>query len=111
MAIKISEKSGASVVRLEGRLTEGGVKELGAALDGLASKKVGRIVLDCSTLENLSSPGCMVLMGAFQKVQGYGGSVAVAGANGSVRRVLGLVSLDRFLSCYDRIEDALVPGK
>ncbi len=111
MAVKISEKSGASVVRLEGRLTDGGMKELGAALADLASRKTGRIVLDCSTLENLPSKGCTVLMGAFEKVQGYGGSVAVAGANGNVRRVLGLVSLDRFLSCHDRLEDALGTGK
>jgi len=72
------------------------VAELERIIDGGARK----IIIDCESLEYISSYGLAVLIRLHKKLAQHGGDVRLASVKGVVVKILRVTRLDRFFSIY-----------
>jgi anti-anti-sigma factor len=64
------------------------------------------LVLDLSGVTFMDSTGLKVLLSLHRRAEAAGGTLAIAGASRSVRKVLSLTGLDQAFSVYDTVADA-----
>ncbi|MFD3498084.1 STAS domain-containing protein [Streptomyces sp. NPDC058678] len=95
------------VITLRGEIDHTVKNVLSTALlpDGGATPQ--RTVLDLSGVTFMDSSGINVLVAAHQAVSDAQGWLRIAGAQGSVLRVLHLVGLDEVIPCHPGVEQAL----
>jgi stage II sporulation protein AA (anti-sigma F factor antagonist) len=99
---------GVRVALLRGELDLDAREQLRAALhdaDGVPP----RIVADLSAVTFLDSSGLNVFITTYHQVRRAGGWVRIAGAQEAVMRVLQLTGVDGAITCYQTVEQALVP--
>ena len=66
-----------------------------------------KLILDCSDLGYISSMGLAMMLRVHAKMKKIGGDVKLAGVNGTVADIVRLVKLDRILSLYDTVDEAM----
>ena len=76
-------------------------------IDDLAASGKTRIVVDMSAVDFIDSSGLGALIGGLKSVRQHGGDLRVAGAGTQVQAVLKLTNLDRILSPYATVQEAL----
>ncbi|MFE2218962.1 anti-sigma factor antagonist [Streptomyces canus] len=98
---------GVLVVTVQGEIDHNVKDALSEALmseDGTAAPP--RIVVDLSDVTFMDSSGINVFVAAYQQVNGAGW-LRIAGAQGTILRVLELVGLDAVIPCHPTVEQAL----
>lgn len=92
--IRIEGDGPERVIHLLGTCDLATVPDLRAALMPLAPPEVTRLVVDVSKLEFCDSTGLGTMLGALRRMNEGGGEFAIAGAQGTVLRLLQITGLD-----------------
>ena len=99
--ITIDEKGTARTVRLEGTCDLAPAPELKAALQPLIPPDVDDVTVDVSGLGFIDSTGLGVILGAMRRLREGSGALRIAGAKGTVLRVLEVTDLDKVIPMVD----------
>ena len=94
MEITIRNCENQSIVLIVGRLDTNTAPELEAALNGIAAKEV---VLDCSSLEYVSSAGLRVILAAHKPLMAAEQRLTLRNICTEVRSVLDMTGFSRIL--------------
>lgn len=100
-----------AVVRAAGEVDLETAPRLGdQALDALRTVSP-HLVLDLSGVTFMDSTGLKVLLSIQRRADLAGGSLVIAAASRSVRRILGLTGLDQTFRLQDSVEEATATGE
>ena len=101
LSITVTENGASRTVRLEGTCDLATAPDLRNALQPLLPPGVQEVIVDVSELEFIDSTGLGVILGAMRRLREGGGALRIAGATGSVRRVLEITDLDKVIPLVD----------
>lgn len=96
MTTTIQETDGRLVAILSGELDTAAARETELALQPLLKSEGKPVVIDCTSLEYISSSGLRILLGILKQSKACGSSVTLKNVNDVIREVLeltGFVSL------------------
>lgn len=99
MTTTIQETDGRLVAILSGELDTAAARETELALQPLLKSEGTPVVIDCTSLEYISSSGLRILLGILKQSKACGSSVTLKNVNDVIREVLeltGFVSLFEF---------------
>ena len=99
MTTSIQELDGKLVATLSGELDTAAARETEQALQPLLESKGKPVIIDCTSLEYISSSGLRILLGILKQSKASGSSVVLRNVNDVIREVLeltGFVSLFEF---------------
>ena len=99
MTTTIQETDGRLVAILSGELDTAAARETELALQPLLKSEGKPVVIDCTSLEYISSSGLRILLGILKRSKACGSSVTLKNVNDVIREVLeltGFVSLFEF---------------
>ena len=99
MTTTIQETDGRLVAILSGELDTAATRETELALQPLLKSEGKPVVIDCTSLEYISSSGLRILLGILKQSKACGSSVTLKNVNDVIREVLeltGFVSLFEF---------------
>lgn len=103
MEIKITNRSGVAVVRMEGKLAAGaGDRQLHSLIDELLADNRRSILLDLSKVSGIDSSGVGELVAGLRVAREMGGEVKILKVAGNVHRIL---ALTQALPLFDVFED------
>lgn len=69
-------------------------------LDPLIANKADRLILDFTGVSYIDSSGLALFIDAMQRIQAYGGKLALCGLRENVRKIFELARLDQIFSIY-----------
>ncbi len=99
MTTSIQELDGKLVATLSGELDTAAARETEQALQPLLDSMGKPVIIDCTSLEYISSSGLRILLGILKQSKASGSSVVLRNVNDVIREVLeltGFVSLFEF---------------
>ena len=99
MTTTIQETDGRLVAILSGELDTAAARETELAVQPLLKSEGKPVVIDCTSLEYISSSGLRILLGILKQSKACGSSVTLKNVNDVIREVLeltGFVSLFEF---------------
>jgi anti-sigma B factor antagonist len=99
--IRVDESGTSRHVYLSGSCDLATAPALRQTLHALNPPEVNDVILDVRDLEFIDSTGLGVVLGAMRRMREGGGALAIAGANGIVRRVLEITDLDKVIPLID----------
>jgi anti-sigma B factor antagonist len=100
--IKIVDRSGVAVVRLNGKLAAGvGDKQLHNLIDELLAEGRKRILLDLSQVSGIDSSGVGELVAGLRVTREMGGELKILRVAGNVHRILALTQALPLFEVYD----------
>jgi anti-sigma B factor antagonist len=91
----------------EGKFNLVAAPPIKARIDDLVAAGQARIVVDMHAVDFIDSSGLGALIGGLKAARQQGGDVRIAAVGPQVAAVLRLTNLDRILSPYATIEEAL----
>ena len=99
---------GTSVITLRGRLLLGpGCKELERLVPELLEQGRKTLVFDLSEVTHIDSTGIGRFIDTYGRLQKLGGSLRLAGAEGTVREVFRVTRLDTVFRFYPTVAEAV----
>ena len=87
MKTTIQEQDGNMVAILEGSLDTAAAPETEKAMNPLNDVEGKDIIIDCTSLEYISSAGLHIFLGVLQNAEDKGGHVYIKGINDKVRTI------------------------
>src|ERR1043166_6539227 len=100
-------KDRADVLPLKGEIDLHVSPSVTASLNSMIEKKPQRLVVDLSGVSYIDSAGLAALIGAMQKVEGYGGKFLLAGLQETVRSIFEISRLDQVFQIFPDADAAL----
>ncbi|MGH2785329.1 MAG: STAS domain-containing protein [Actinomycetota bacterium] len=97
-----------AVVEVEGEVDVFTAPKLREQMIALLTAGNDRIVVNLAKVDFMDSTGLGVLVGALKRVKEKDGSLAIAGAHGTVLRVLSVTGLSSVFPLHDTVEQATV---
>lgn len=79
-------------------------------LDPLIAGKLPRIFVDLSGVSYIDSSGIAVFIEAMQRIQAYGGKLALLGIRDSVKNIFEIARLDQVFALFPDKETAVKAG-
>lgn len=107
MSFEEVDKGDYVVLAPEGKFNLVASPPLKARIDDLVAEGRSKLVVDLHKVDFIDSSGLGALIGGLKTARQQGGDLRIAAAGQQVRAVLKLTNLDRILSPYDSIEEAL----
>lgn len=107
MEIKETRQGAVTVMSPEGPLVETDVPVFTAKLEAVASRSLGRFVLDLSSVPYVDSAGLEALYDAAENAAASGVPLKVSGTNETIREVLDLTEIDRMFEHFSEPNDAV----
>jgi anti-anti-sigma factor len=107
MNITESDKSGVTVMVVEGRVDTQGAVDLDLALQTAVAEGKHKMVLDMSDLRYISSAGLRILADVLTRNQEAGGDLKLASLNKKVQRVFEIIGFDKFFAIYETVDAAV----
>jgi anti-sigma B factor antagonist len=101
LTISVAENGTSRLVKLEGTCDLATAPDLRQALQPLVPPDVQEVVVDMTALEFIDSTGLGVILGSMRRLREGGGVLRIAGASGTVRRVLEITDLDKVIPLVD----------
>ena len=105
--IDVDEREGATVVTVVGSVDLTTAPELRERLLDLITEGHVRIVTDLTGTDFLDSTGLGALVGALKRLRTKEGEMRLVCADGPVRKVFSITSLDRVFPIHETLDDAL----
>jgi anti-sigma B factor antagonist len=102
------ERDSCNVLPLKGEIDLHVSPSVTASLNSMIEKKPQRLVVDLSGVSYIDSAGLAALIGAMQKVEGYGGKFLLAGLQETVRSIFEISRLDQVFQIFPDADAALV---
>jgi anti-anti-sigma factor len=103
--IQFIEKEGVVVATVSGRMDALTAPDFEKGM-AVCLTEGGRLVLDFSGLEYISSAGLRVLVALAQGVKATDGAIAFCGATGLVKKVFGIFGFQNLVPVYDTVHEA-----
>lgn len=103
--IRVQNATGPAVVRLAGEIDLSNAARLQDQLSVLVEN--GHVVVDLSKVTFIDSTGLSAFIVGHRRATAAGTGMHLAGATGTVRRLLELTQLDRHLDHHDALDGAL----
>lgn len=107
MDIAIRTQADISVVALGGHLDTNTSPAAQEAFDGVVAGGARRIVVDCTSLEYISSAGLRVLLATVKQVERDRGAFHLFGLNESVREVFDISGFSMILKVFGTEAEAI----
>lgn len=108
MHLNFIKKSNILIVGLIGELDHHTAAEVRAKIDDkIESENIKKLILDFSRVSFMDSSGIGVVVGRSKKLSHLGGSVCIANASGSVKKVFELSGLYKIIKNFDTVEKAV----
>jgi anti-sigma B factor antagonist len=101
------ERDRSNVLPLKGEIDLHVSPSVTASLNSMIEKKPQRLVVDLSGVTYIDSAGLAALIGAMQKVEGYGGKFLLAGLQETVRSIFEISRLDQVFQIFPDADAAL----
>jgi anti-sigma B factor antagonist len=101
------ERDRSNVLPLKGEIDLHVSPSVTASLNNMIEKKPERLVVDLSGVTYIDSAGLAALIGAMQKVEGYGGKFVLAGLQETVRSIFEISRLDQVFQIFPDANAAL----
>jgi anti-sigma B factor antagonist len=101
------ERDRSNVLPLKGEIDLHVSPSVTASLNSMIEKKPQRLVVDLSGVSYIDSAGLAALIGAMQKVEGYGGKFLLAGLQETVRSIFEISRLDQVFQIFPDADAAL----
>jgi anti-sigma B factor antagonist len=95
------------VLAPEGKFNLVAAPALKARIDDLVAAGRTRLVVDLQAVDFIDSSGLGALIGGLKSARQHGGDLRIVDAGDQVRAVLKLTNLDRILTPYATVEEAL----
>jgi anti-sigma B factor antagonist len=97
----------AEVLELKGDIDLNEKPKVAAQLEPLIERQITGIVIDLSQVPYVDSSGLAIFIDALQRVQQYGGKLALAGLQENVRLVFQISRLDKVFPIFTDSQSAL----
>ena len=97
----------AEVLELRGDIDLNEKPKVAAQLEPLIERQITGIVIDLSHVPYVDSSGLAIFIDALQRVQRYGGRLALAGLQDNVRLVFQISKLDKVFKIFEDSQSAL----
>jgi anti-sigma B factor antagonist len=97
----------AEVLELRGDIDLNEKPKVAAQLEPLIERQIAGIVIDLSEVPYVDSSGLAIFIDALQRVQQYGGRLALAGLQDNVRLVFQISKLDKVFKIFSDSQSAL----
>ena len=97
----------AEVLELRGDIDLNEKPKVAAQLEPLIERQITGIVIDLSQVPYVDSSGLAIFIDALQRVQQYGGKLALAGLQDNVRLVFQISRLDKVFPIFKDSQSAL----
>jgi anti-sigma B factor antagonist len=94
------------ILRADGGLNSQTAQQFVEELQALVDAGIGKIIVDCTLLDYLSSYGIGVLLRVHSRMKKRGGDVKLCAVKGVVNDVLRLTNLDKVLQVYVDVDRA-----
>jgi anti-sigma B factor antagonist len=101
------ERDRSNVLPLKGEIDLHVSPSVTTSLNSMIEKKPERLVVDLSGVTYIDSAGLAALIGAMQKVEGYGGKFLLAGLQETVRSIFEISRLDQVFQIFPDADAAL----
>jgi len=101
------ERDRSNVLPLKGEIDLHVSPSVTASLNSMIERKPQRLVVDLSDVTYIDSAGLAALIGAMQKVEGYGGKFLLAGLQETVRSIFEISRLDQVFQIFPDADAAL----
>jgi anti-sigma B factor antagonist len=101
------ERGRSNVLPLKGEIDLHVSPSVTASLNSMIEKRPQRLVVDLSGVSYIDSAGLAALIGAMQKVEGYGGKFLLAGLQETVRSIFEISRLDQVFQIFPDADAAL----
>ena len=96
-----------TVVVLSGRLDSTSAEYVFSCVENRVKDGSRKIVLDCTSLQYISSMGLGMLLRVHSRLKKVDGDANVAGVNSTVAKVIAMVRLDTVLHLYSTVDEAV----
>lgn len=106
MNVRVEDRSGIRVVRIDGMLTHEGESQLVSTVVNLLNEGSTRIVLDLGDVQMINSAGLGALVRVTAQVNSQHGRIALARPSPFVTGVLENTKLNRYFDVYPTVESA-----
>lgn len=111
MNIKISRRGTSLTAHLTGELDQHEAGKVRTALElSLRRETVRQFVFDLSALSFMDSSGIGVIIGIYKMVDALGGEVSIVCGEGSIRKMVELSGIGRFVRIHETEGEALKGG-
>ncbi|MGQ9628790.1 MAG: STAS domain-containing protein [bacterium] len=107
MDIRIEEKDGLTLIRLNGVLTHVSADDFCRVCHDLVDKGKVKIILDMSGVGQLDSTGLGVLVEVFRRTTSRGGNVFLLNVPKELEEFFRITRLNRTFSFFKSLDDAL----
>ncbi len=107
LQLSVREERGWSIVAVDGRLDSVTVERFAAQCAAFIDAGSGKVVLDLSGLQYVSSAGLSSILGAAKRAQARGGRLGIAGLQGLVKEVFSISGFETVLPTYPDVETAI----
>jgi len=101
------QRDRSNVLPLKGEIDLHVSPSVTASLNRMIEKRPERLVVDLSGVTYIDSAGLAALIGAMQKVEGYGGKFLLAGLQETVRSIFEISRLDQVFQIFPDANAAL----
>lgn len=98
---------GITVADIDARLDAYTARQMGPALEDICTPSRGKLLLNFSRTEFISSAGLRLLIAAEKKMRESGGRCALCSLKPNVRRVFEIAGITHVFSIHDSEEEAL----
>jgi anti-anti-sigma factor len=105
MTIDVLDADGCKALKLAGRLNAEATGDFEAACERLLTGGGSQVILDCTSLEYLSSAGLCVILSLGKKIKNQGGQLVLSVPAGTVRQIIdlsGFASLFTVCGSFDQ---------
>jgi len=104
----IQEKQGnVNVIKVKGRLDASTAAKLEETLELFVNEDRTRILVDCETLDYISSAGLRVLLASAKELKKTNGKIYLSSLNPNVKQVFEISGFTTIFPIYESIKDAL----
>ncbi len=108
MKVNVSEKSGAAIITIQGKMMGGpDTGELDEKLYSLLGKGTKVAVVDLSGCEWINSSGLSILIHHYKKFRDAGGELKLANLTDKIERIMVISRLTEVFNVYDSVDAAL----
>jgi anti-sigma B factor antagonist len=88
------------ILALEGEIDLHRSPQVKETIEPLIAQKIPRILVDFSAVTYVDSSGLATMIEALQRIQSYGGKLAMFGLRDSVRAIFEIARLDQIFSIF-----------
>ena len=107
MSFEEADNGAYVVLAPEGKFNLVAAPALKSRIDDLVAEGKSKLIVDLHAVDFIDSSGLGALIGGLKSARQQGGDLRIAAAGAQVRAVLKLTNLDRILSPFDTVEEAL----